>query len=278
MAIRNNLSSSLITHDDTLELTWVRVSNVALKAIFGICYRPPDSEPGFSILLSNSLTRIKDKFSEAPIFLFGDFNFPQINWPLLSTPSASPSNESKQFLDLTLDFNLHQAITCPTRGDNTLDLLLTSSPDDIKRTTVLPGFSDHNLIHNCISLPLIRRSPTEKFITDYKRGNFDAINDKLGSFLDSFRGSYQTRSVNANWQIFKNTILNLEKQYIPTIRVKSDSNNNWFNKQLKSLLNRKKRLYRTASQCNNPLAWEKYHLCAKKYIKELQKAKGKYFS
>lgn len=159
MAINSNLSSSLICHDPNLELTWVCVHNCSVKSVFGICYRPPDSHPVFCDYLRSSLINIKDKFPDASIFLFGDFNYPHINWTLLSAPNQSSLSESKQFLELVLDFNLHQAITTPTRGDNTLDLLLTSSPDDVSSVTVLPGISDHNLLHISLSIPLKKKHP-----------------------------------------------------------------------------------------------------------------------
>lgn len=278
IAIRNTLSSSLICHDTKLELTWVCVHNFGLKEILGICYRPPDSDSSFCDSLHDALTTIKNTYLNSNIFLFGDFNYPHINWASLSVSSHSPSKESKQFLDLTLDFNLHQTITHPTRGTHTLDLLLTSCPDNIHSVTLLPGLSDHMFLHICTSLHSNRRSPTKKLITDYKRGNFDSINKELSFFFTDFLGSYLTNTVHENWESYKSTMLRLKNKYIPTIVVKSDSNNIWFNKNLKHLLSRKKRLYRSAKLSQKQEAWERYHACASKYLNELSAAKDKFFS
>lgn len=277
IAIKNTLASSLILHDDKIELIWVLVSNGASKFVFGVCYRPPDSHPDFCDLLHQSLHTITNKHSNAPIFLFGDFNYPSISWSLLSASNGTSSKE-QQFLNTALDFNLHQAITCPTRGNNILDLLLTSSPDDIKTINTLPGLSDHNLIHICIASPLKKKSPTRKVITDYKRANFDAINHELANFLENFRNTHLKRSVNCNWELFKTTMLNLKNKYIPSTLIKSDSNCQWFNKQLKLLCNRKKRLYRTARLSQSSTAWERYRACANQYLTELKAAKIKFFS
>lgn len=205
-------SSSLIFHDEEIELTWVLVSNNTVKSVFGICYRPPNHPPTFCASLQSSLNSVKCKFPNAAVFLFGDFNFPHISWPLLTTLSGSPSSEAKQFINLALDFNLHQIITCPTRGDNTLDLLLVSNSDDVKGVTLLPELSDHNLIHISISLPVIKRSPSKKFISDYKRGNFEAFYRELNYFFQDFKNSYLNRSVNTNWEIYKNIMLNLKNK------------------------------------------------------------------
>lgn len=80
-------------------------------------------------------------FPQAPIFLYGDFNFPEISWPLLTTTHSSPHSESKEFIKLILDFNLNQMITSPTRGDNTLDFLLTSCPDNVQSVMFLEAWA-----------------------------------------------------------------------------------------------------------------------------------------
>lgn len=82
----------------------------------------------------------------------------------------------------------------PTRGNNPLDLLLTSCRENIK---TLSGISGNDLIHICIAAPLKNTSPTQKIITDYNRGNipdynrenFDALDDDLTNFLDDFRNT-----------------------------------------------------------------------------------------
>lgn len=148
---------------------------------------PTDSNALFCDHLRTSLTNVKDKSSDAPIFLFSDFNYPHFNWSFLAVANQSPWNERKQFLDLVLDFNLHQTITTPTRGDTVLDLLLTNCPDDVSGVTVLPGFSDHNLHQGALSMPLKRRSPTKKLITDYIKGNFELINKEFPRYYENFK-------------------------------------------------------------------------------------------
>lgn len=112
--------------------------------------------------------------------------------------------------------------------------------------------------------------------TDYKRANFKTINNKLAEFFVTFQSSYVSRIVNANWELYKNALLNLKNQYIPTILVKSDNSNHWFNKRLKLLLNRKKCLYRTTKASNNLGTWDQYHLCVKQYLTKLSGAQKKF--
>ena len=77
------------------------------------------NRPKFSIYLTFYFWEIK---------ILGDFNFPVLSWktaPSLNTPSPSAS----ELLEFTEEKNLFtQLVKEPTRGDNTLDLILTNTP------------------------------------------------------------------------------------------------------------------------------------------------------
>ena len=57
--------------------------------------------------------------------------------------------EGHEFLDLTEDLFLHQHVRESTRNANTLDLILTSNPDQVRTIIVSEQFgsSDHNIVH-----------------------------------------------------------------------------------------------------------------------------------
>lgn len=59
IAIKDSLPSSLINHDDNIELTWVSMHSTIGKIVFGICYRPPNSNPSFCNFLRLSFEQIK---------------------------------------------------------------------------------------------------------------------------------------------------------------------------------------------------------------------------
>lgn len=87
-------------------------------------------------------------------------------------------------------FSLTQLVTLPTRvsshSANTLDLILTSTPDLASDITCLPDISDHSLLTFCINAPFRTNSKKGKIIRNYRKANFEAINDELAVFLDVF--------------------------------------------------------------------------------------------
>ena len=48
-------------------------------------------------------------------------------------------------MDIMEDHGLSQHVTCPTRGNNTLDLLLTNRPKSTIQSQVIRGMSHHDV-------------------------------------------------------------------------------------------------------------------------------------
>ena len=118
----------------------------------------------FNLLLH--LHYISDK-----IIIIGDFNFPDIDWDLLSGFSLA----SNQFCDLVFQTGLSQLIDQPThKHGNTLDLLLTNLDNNISHLQInsdqlLP--TDHFSITFSLSISVITSSKsTPYFIFNYIKG------------------------------------------------------------------------------------------------------------
>lgn len=112
LGIEKSITSFSIKTDSDLEIIWTACITSPTKLLIGNCYRAPNSDHSFSDKLRESIARALELFHADITYLFGDFNFPQIDWTLLS----SPCTVSSGLIDLTLDFNLFQVVTQPTRG------------------------------------------------------------------------------------------------------------------------------------------------------------------
>lgn len=135
LGIKQTLSSFLIDTNSPLEIVWVACATLSTKALIGVCYRPPDNHGSFVDDLRKSLAKATQNYPCDNIYLFGDFNYPHIDWTHLS----SSCRESNDFLNLLLDFNLFQFVNQPTRGANVLDLILTSAPNTVNSILYLEG-------------------------------------------------------------------------------------------------------------------------------------------
>lgn len=154
-----------------------------------------------------------------------------------------------------------------------MDLVLTSTPEFVTSVSFHSGFSDHKLINIDITIHAERKQVTTKIILDYNKANFASINDALSLFYEFYVDGFNTRTVEENRNLFKTKLSQLTDNFVPLVHIRSNSNQPWFNKTIKALGNKKKRLYRLAENCNAPMAWVKYAQCESEYNSSIVLAK-----
>lgn len=214
------------------------------KSVLGICYRPPDSPDTFLTNLHDNIAEIRSKFPKANMHLFGDFNYPEIDWINL----RSSSRNCRDFINLTLDFSFAQLVDIPTRDQNILDLVLTSAPETVGVIGCIDGFSDHRLLELTIEIPSTTRHAKPKNILNYKKADFRAINKGLKSFSEAFLKTFSHRSVSENWIAYKEKLTELTHAHIPRTRLRVNVSKPWFHRSLLTLKNKKKRLFKIAKR------------------------------
>ncbi|KAJ3655201.1 hypothetical protein Zmor_014338 [Zophobas morio] len=104
----------------------LKITNTRLTFLLGCIYRPPTSIIEDDHSLFQCISEITDVYQH--LFIFGDFNMPDIKWPLNAFQSCATS--SQLLVDLLLNSHLSQLVTQPTRyrinqNPSTLDLIIT---------------------------------------------------------------------------------------------------------------------------------------------------------
>lgn len=79
------------------------------------CYWPPQTHPDYCWHLNNYLKQFVATYPNAHILLFGDFNYPDIDWQNVGTSSLTCHLEAKNFIDVCLKFSFSQLVSQPTR-------------------------------------------------------------------------------------------------------------------------------------------------------------------
>ena len=123
-----------------------------LNCVTATVYRPPDCPvASFRYILEQIQLFIDSKPEEnQELYVTGDFNLPNIDWKIL-TADSSLGKRGTESATLLLDFMsknlLSQIINQPTRGNNTIDLVLTNRVQYVCETqSTETGLSDHNLV------------------------------------------------------------------------------------------------------------------------------------
>ena len=88
--------------------------------------------------------------SKRDCIIMGDFNHGYIQW----TSLQSTGREDQEFLNLVQDSFLSQQVLEATRGENMLDIVLSSQKEFVDNVKICEplGCSDHNQIHFIIKV------------------------------------------------------------------------------------------------------------------------------
>ena len=114
----------------TVELT----TKSKLKLLICCCYRVPEPEVDWFEKFDIFLSELSSRYTN--ILICGDFKLPKVSWE--SQENTTGAKEIA-FEEQLADYFLTQLNTIPTRGNNFLDLVITSVPNQINDTCVKPS-------------------------------------------------------------------------------------------------------------------------------------------
>ena len=101
----------------------------------------------------------------------GDFNHADIRWNSLDS-----CVDGKAFFMLVQDCFLTQHVSEPTRGDNILDLILSTQKEMIDNVRVIEplGKSDHSQIQFNLRVKTVNKDTKQKR-RDFQKGDYDGM-------------------------------------------------------------------------------------------------------
>ena len=139
LAIKSCLNPSLVESSSDCEILAVDINQSSNKFRIISAYRPGWYDVSMNRVFFNVLGSITQDIENTCVF--GDFNFPNIEWDSYTASSISEN----LLIQYVLENNFVKHINEPTRGTNILDLCLSSSDHVINQVCVHECFStsDH---------------------------------------------------------------------------------------------------------------------------------------
>ena len=223
------------------------------KIFFTVLYRSPSfshNSPGFQDFMNNFRNLHSKINAENPFAMFftGDFNgHSQLWWP-----NGDTNPEGREIEDLFTSLNLLQVISEPTNFTpgcvpSCIDLIVTDQPNlilDSGTRASLDPKCHHQIIYCKVNFRIPPPPTSERKTWHYNRSNTDAIQRSMKNFP-----WHQHFNLNhdVNWQVktFTEIVLNIMSNFIPNdVKRFVHRDPPWIDKHLKTMLNRKNRLYK----------------------------------
>ena len=188
------------------EALWCRMMiEKGREVIVGLCYRSGSNSKEEDEAMFDAIGRMAGK----QLILLGDFNYPEIDWD-----EGCTTGEGERFLEVIQDNFMYQHVREATRGENILDLVLTSDQEMVADVRIEGpvGRSDHNVV--CFDLNVSEQRKCfvrEEF--DYAKADWKAINGRLIEM--DWNEEFKECSVQEMWNKIVSILNGLKVEYIP---------------------------------------------------------------
>jgi hypothetical protein len=213
--VSSTIPSDLVHASNDIELLWVRLYIGGIVLIVGVYYHPNVTLTSDVDFLREELGKIRLLFPTATTLLVGDFNLPDINWELQTSPHSYRQDE---YLALFSEFNLSQVVEVPTRGENILDLILTSERYCVNSVRAHPPLakSDHRMLECEFSWKLSDNANNVTKRRCWSLAKWASIREKLKAvnWWDVFTETDMS-NVEAMWNKFKSSIFAIADEHVP---------------------------------------------------------------
>lgn len=212
-----------------------------VEITIGCMYRPHASDSD-AILLKylSDMVRLRSN-----IFIAGDFNIPQLKWPLTSLPGGPGFHAA--FAEVLSDSGISQLITEPTRfrdgqQPSTLDLVLVNEMDLVSDISYHPplGRSDHVCIMSRIQFSLDRRAGRATNV-DIPIVNYSSLSSALERV--NWDRVLELDDIDAKWLSFVSTVNNLVASHTSVRTVKRCPLKPWITAEILVLIKAKNSLW-----------------------------------
>ena len=140
---------------------------------------------------------------------------------------------------------LENIIFIPTRGNNTLDLFLTTYPGLFKDINSPVSLSDHDAIMATLKcVPPLKKRP-ERIIFQYFKGDYSKMREETSAFSKEkyFNGYSNKRTVEENWKMIKTFLEKTTLDNIPKKKASRKISLPWLTKSIKSRIRKRDRTH-----------------------------------
>ena len=251
-----------------IECIWIELTLKHKHILFGLFYRPPNSDSTYFTSTEDSIHLAVDTGIQ-DVVVTGDFNFNMLSAQL-----------SAKIKNLYEEFSLTQTINQPTHftepSSSLLDIILTINDNHLIFSGVGDPFLSQDLRYHCPVFGVLNFSkPRGKSYVrtswSYDRGDYNLLKQKAS--LTDWESFYDT-DINKHALGITNHITDITKECIPNrvtrIRPCEPA---WITSHIKNLIRRRKRAYRKAKRTDLHWHWHKFRQLRNKVTKLIRDSK-----
>ena len=138
-----------------------------------------------------------------------------------------------------------QLVKKPTRGPNTLDLVVTIHPESFMRVETLPGLSDHEIVFTEVNLNPRKSIQKPRIIPLYRKANWENMKLDLNELhQDVTLMNKQKAGINKLWTHFQTKLEESIGNNVPKKTARKKDGSPWITSDIKRLIRKRNRWFK----------------------------------
>ena len=250
-----------------IECMWIEIQLKHTRILFGLFYRPPNSDMTYYYSTEDSISLAMDTQINN-IIITGDLNLDMLSHQI-----------ARKVSELCEQFSLLQTITEPTHytaHSSSLKDLLTNDKSNLIYSDVAEPFLHQDIRYHCPVYGIFKyseasRKSLTRQIWSCDRGDYDQLRTRIS---DTDWDSLLDPDVNVHAVNITNHLNSLTVVCIPnkTIRIRP-SDLPWITTAIRKLIRKRKRAYHKARQTDTPRLWNKFKKLRNKVTESIRISK-----
>ena len=256
-----------------IESIWLELTNNHKHILFGLFYRPPNSNSNYFSDIEDSIALAVDSPGISEIIITGDFNLNLLN-----------SQTAKKINSICSQFSFYQSITQPTHftenSSSLIDILLVTNKTHLIVSGVGDPFLNQEIRYHCPIYGIFKFSKPKyasftRHIWNYDKGNYELLHNKATSFDWDY---IKDNDINTYANNISSTVITIAKECIPNRYIKiKPSEPPWINSTIKRNIRKRKRAYRKVKRTNLESDWKKFKSLRNKVVQNIRDSKKSFY-
>ena len=144
-------------------------------------------------------------------------------------------------------------MTSPTRGQNILDLFLTTNHTLVDNVSITPGFSDHDIVPIQVNVKPEVLKQVPRNIHLYKEADWDQLKQSMRDvYVELKQSDLATTTVQSMWDRFATGLEQGIDKFIPVSKAGTRDGFPWINQEIRSLMRKSDKHYKYWSRSGRP--------------------------
>ena len=204
------------------ESIWCEIQLSRSKMLVGVCYRVPDATEE----ADQGMCKLLEMANKETALIMGDFNY-HIDWETLE----GEREKDRRFLDFVDACFMQQHVMEPTRGDNILDLVITTDENMVENVSVGEHFntSDHQVVRWELYVQQSQEVKAYMSKPNFFKADYELVRNRLKE--KELESAVSGMGANEAWKKFNEVMREIIDENIPK-RKRTNKRRPWVTREV----------------------------------------------